>query len=128
MRKTLKRLPKHLRQRVAACSPASDSDFYTIGIPYKVLKFLSIDDDTRRGLTAVLSLKEPIHSLHRTHPETAAELKKDAIDIGRWVDGRLQGSVRSVEDVEFSRLIAAAKASSSVKVSAALANTYSRAF
>jgi hypothetical protein len=124
----LKRLPRHLRPKVAASSPAADSDFCEVGIPYETLEFLAIDDEMRRGLTAMLSLKEPIQSLQRKYPDMAAELKRDAVTIGRWIDGRLKTCVRTIEEVQFSRLIADAKASSSLSVSAGLADRYSRQF
>lgn len=126
--RSLQRLPKQLQARVASCNPASDSAFVKAGIPSETLEFLTIGDDARRGLAAVLALGAPIQALRATYPETAEQLKQDAITIGRWVDGLLQKSVRSLESVQLSRRIAAAKASAAVTVSGGLMRQYSRAF
>ena len=124
----LKRLPVRLRASVAASSPAIDADFCEVGVPAEALEHLSIDDETRRGLAAMLSLKDPVRSLRATDPDASTKLKDDAIILGRWVDGRLPGCLRTVESVKISRLIRAAKSSAAVIVSDGLMDQYGNAF
>lgn len=113
---------------VTACVPADDDAFRTVGITSETLELLALDDDTRRGLAAVLSLKDPVRTLGEMHPEAAEVLKEDAILIGIWVDERLKKSLQSVDEVALCRIMRVGISSSAVVVSEGLVDTYNRMF